>query len=158
MHDAALKALEPVAADLSREALQEQERVLKDLRGSAASLITASCLIASFLGAQALQAGGLEVLAILALSAFFLAVASSLVVLLPNSSDAFGFLGSPFYGYFYENPDEAAEADLTLASWRDGLWQKNRQRLRKLYWYFRAACLFLVTETVLWAVHLGANL
>src|SRR5215210_154823 len=77
-------SLEEATYQLALRALGQQEQALTELRARTGTLLTASSLIASFLGAQALARNGLSVWVVLALIAFGVSVVLSIYVLLPK--------------------------------------------------------------------------
>jgi hypothetical protein len=77
-------SLEQTTYELALRALAQQEHALTEIRSRTGTLLTASSLIASFLGAQAIARNGLNVWIVLALVAFGISVVLSIYVLLPK--------------------------------------------------------------------------
>jgi hypothetical protein len=75
--------LEQTTYELAVRALAQQEQALTEIRSRTGTLLTASSLIASFLGAEAIGRNGLNAWIVLALVAFGLSVVLSIYVLLP---------------------------------------------------------------------------
>jgi hypothetical protein len=77
-------SLEQTTYELALRALAQQEHALTEIRARTGTLLTASSLIASFLGAQAIARNGLNLWIVLALVAFGVSVVLSVYVLLPK--------------------------------------------------------------------------
>jgi hypothetical protein len=86
--------LEELAHDLSRHALTHQEALLDELRARTGTLLAASSLVASFLGARALDRDGISWVAILALTSFAASVFACVYVLLPKPKLIFAVRGT----------------------------------------------------------------
>jgi hypothetical protein len=85
-------SIEELSYQLTADALAEQERSLGGLRTRAGTVVAAASISGSFLGAKASH-GSLDVLAILALGAFVLCLASAIWILLPHKL-VFAFRGA----------------------------------------------------------------
>lgn len=150
-------ALESITATLSAEILDLQARELSELRTRAATLLTAASLIASFLGTAAIGVEGLGLVGTLALLAYIGSILTSLFILLPSNSIAFGLRGTSVYASFLRDGVDEPDALLRLASWRDWLWGRNRERIRLRTRAFYATSGLLIVQTALWAGQLGAT-
>jgi hypothetical protein len=78
------EGLQRLAYELSLRALSQQEGVLNELRSRTGTLLAASSLVASFLGARAIGSGDYRWLTVFALIAFAVSVLACLYVLLPS--------------------------------------------------------------------------
>jgi hypothetical protein len=77
---------EKLAYEAALRGLDKQEGLLEELRARTGVLLAASSLAASFLGQQAFQNPSPRGLAIVALFAFVLSIASSVFILLPKKN------------------------------------------------------------------------
>jgi len=79
--------LEQLAYELARDALAQQDKTLDELRARTGTLLAAASLVASFLGARAVDRGGFDWLNVLALVAFTSSALLSVYVLFPAWRD-----------------------------------------------------------------------
>jgi hypothetical protein len=77
-------SLEELAYDLSRSAIEQQEKRQAELRSRAATMLAAASIAGSFLAGQAVKAGTLDGFGVCAVLSYLGCVASSLYVLLPH--------------------------------------------------------------------------
>ena len=96
-----MRNLEGTAYELALRALAQQEQALTELRARTGTLLTASSLIASFLGAQAISRNGLSVWIVLALVAFGWSVVFSIYGLLPKEDLIFALDAPETYEALY---------------------------------------------------------
>jgi len=89
-------SLERLAYRPSLSALRHQETSLTELRERTGTLPAASSIVASFLGARAVD-NGLRALTVLGLLAFVLSVLSSVYVLFPKVRFVFALRGSVLF-------------------------------------------------------------
>jgi hypothetical protein len=140
-------------------AVDDQAKVLDNLRGRAGTLIAAASLVTSFLGGQVLAKPTLtngslvrahiDAAGWIALGAFVLLACLMLVILLPYNwrlvmSPAVILQGANF-----------EETRVELAGYHENNYDENAKKLRPLFRVFILGCLALVVETVAWIVDLG---
>jgi hypothetical protein len=140
---------------LALRSLDQQERELGELRARTNTLIAASALSSSFLGAAAINAsGGVSGWAFAALLAFAATAALSLAVLWPREM-SFVFDARETYGELYPLIDKISEAELSVAySARDKYWA-NKKTIDNLEVAFQVAVVALGAQTLLWALALA---
>jgi hypothetical protein len=85
--------LEVLALDFARDALDKQDAVLAELRARTGTLLAASSIVSSFLGATAIGRDGLSGWSIAALVALAASLALCLAILLPRSDRSFSIDG-----------------------------------------------------------------
>lgn len=157
-----------LAYEASRHAIEDQADVLERLQSRAGTLLAATAVVTSFLGAQAFaRAGartkGLPSLHVLSYTsgaiALFVCVALlTLAALLP-----YGVRFSVSAAKMFEVIDERADSDpvggkealRAIAFQYEALYEANRRPIRVLLWCFRGATLCLIGEVFLWIVVLG---
>ena len=102
--------LQGLSYELSLRALGQQERGLEELRNRTGTLLAASSLVASFLGARAIDRVGVDGIALVPLLAFILSVLLSVYVLAPKANLEFALRGSEVWEYFVSEDDDLSEA------------------------------------------------
>lgn len=153
----------PVLADLSYEAgiraLDLQERAVEQLRARTGTLLAASSLTASFLGAQTIQhRNGLGVLGGLALLALAASIGLCVYVLLPKRGFRFSLNGPQVYEQLYEFRDDEEEIHRRLAYWLEEFWQSNQDRIDELGRYYLGAAIALGAQLIFWTWALADNI
>lgn len=143
--------------ELSRQALQEQEALLDELRSRTGILLTANALVASFLGSRALVSEGSGWLDILGLVAAIASILFSLYVLLPKRNLRFVLDGAGVYEHFVEAEADLPEAHRVIAYWNGYVCDENQVSINRLIRCFRWACVALVPALVLWSSSLALN-
>ena len=150
-----------LAYDASVRAIEDQARVLEDLRSRAATLVAAAALVTSFLGGSALtRSGAIEPRSWtgVAFAAFLLTATSSLAVLWPVR-----LRFSISAGEMLELVRERAQASLPVTSTEalselalrlELMYDGNAPRIQGLLWTFRLGILFLSIEVAAWTVAL----
>jgi hypothetical protein len=118
--------LQALSYELSLRALDQQERALEELRNRTGTLLAASALVASFLGARAIDRVGVDGLAVIPLLAFVASVLLSVYVLVPKSNLEFALRGSEVWEYFVSENEDLPEAQRTLAYWIDDVRESNQ--------------------------------
>lgn len=150
---------ERLAYEAAQRALDKQERLIDELRGRTGLLLAAASLAASFLGREAFAEDPNDGLAILALTAFLVAVAASVYVLLPKTGKfVFALVGAGLYEGLYEVKNDLAEVYRRLAYDLDRFWDENDVELQKLFRAFRLAALALSAEIVVLIAMVSDNL
>jgi hypothetical protein len=109
--------VERLAYELSSDAVTRQEKALDELRARTGTLLTASAIVASFLGSSAVMRHGHVLLTVLGFAAFAVSIAASAYVLMPKRGMIFTFRGSVLL-----RVDDVPFAELhrRLAYWLDG--------------------------------------
>jgi hypothetical protein len=147
--------LEAVAHDYAARLLTQQLDRLRELRSRTGTLLAASALAASFLGAQALKDGRVAALNILGLVAFSATLLASAWVLLPRRRLVFGLDGPTLYAALWDYGDDLDEVDRRLAYWLHGFYERNEPAITRLYAWFAVATVALLLEVLLWAASLA---
>ncbi len=150
-------------AQLSYEAalrsLDLQERAVEQLRARTATLLAASSLTASFLGAQTIQRmGDLGMLVALALISLVTSVGLCIYILVPKRAYSFGVGGLDIYERLAEFREDEDEVRRRLVYWLAMFWRTNQTELEELDRYYVAAAAALVLQLVLWTLALAATL
>jgi hypothetical protein len=136
-----------LAYEAAQRALDNQERLIEQLRSRTGLLLAAASVAASFLGREAFAGDPKDGLAIVALAAFLVAVAASVYVLLPKTGTfVFGMIGSGLYEGLYDVKDDLAEVYRRLAYDLDCFWEDNDVGLQSLSAAFRLAAVALSAE------------
>ena len=138
-------------------ALAQQEHALTELRARTATLLTASSLIASFLGAQAIGRNGLNVWIVLALVAFGLSVVFCIYVLLPKEGLIFALDAPDTYEALYVVWDDEEEFTRRLVYWVQGFREGNHPTIERLIRPFEVAGIALLFEIGLLAAGLAVG-
>ena len=128
--------LADLAFELSRRAIDSQQTVLAESRARAGTLVTATSVVVSFLGAQALGRVGFNTLAALALIAFLSSVVGALVVLWPRRTAWKFRLDSRVLLADFGGRGEP-DAKRQVAVWMQEHYDENQLKLEQLlrvYW------------------------
>lgn len=133
-------SLQQLAYENSAEALRGQERLLGDLRTRTGTLLTAASLVASFLGARAIDLEGLSALNVVGGLFYLATIAISVYILAPTPGFEFAIRGSEAFEYFVSQGADDDEAHRTLSYWIDERHADNKRRLDRLILMFSAAC------------------
>src|SRR5215217_2623343 len=105
--------------------LERQERVMDELRARTGTLLAASSIAASFLGAQA-AAQHTGVLTFLAVGAFVISVGAATYVVLPKPNLVFALRGSALFEEEFEQGLPLDETHRRLAYWLEDFHTKNQ--------------------------------
>jgi hypothetical protein len=149
--------LEKTSYDVAVRALNQQEQALTELRARTGTLLTASALIASFLGAQAITRHGLADWVVLALVAFGVSVALSIYVLLPKDGLIFALDAPETYEALYAIRDDETEMHRRLAYWVQTFREDNHPTVQRLTRAFEAAGIALLFEIAFLALGLAVS-
>jgi hypothetical protein len=151
---------EQLAYEEAKRAIDRQSNALDELRGRAGILLAALSLATSFLSGLALSGEDLSkraivaVLAAAAIVAFLAAAGACVAVLWPPREGEWVFNLSA--KEIIRQIDATAPGEATvhreLALRHHADYRKNEGRLEDLYWLFRAACIALAFEVLLWIV------
>jgi hypothetical protein len=145
--------LERLAYELSLDEVQRQERALDELRARTGTLLTASSIVASFLGSTAVLRHGHVLLTVLGFAAFAVSIAASAYVLLPKQGLIFTFRGSALLRDDADVP--LAELHRRVAYWLDGYHDSNQDTIERLYTAFQIATVAVLAEAMLWLFKLA---
>jgi hypothetical protein len=138
--------------------LDLQERVVEQLRARTGTLLAASSLTASFLGAQAIQRNGIGPLGVLALIALVASIALCIYVLLPKSDLVFDIKPFRMYESLLDEATDESELRLRLIYWLDSFWQANQGTIDALGRYYVAAAIALLLQLTFWSSALAASI
>jgi hypothetical protein len=139
--------------DAAIRALDVQERGVEQLRARTGTLLAASSLTASFLGAQAIQRsrgslGTLDAFALVSLAASMLLCIN---VLLPKTGLVFSLSAPRMYESLFEVADDDRELYRRLIYWLEDYWQSNQARVQRLGRYYSGAAFALLLQLMFWA-------
>jgi len=146
-----------LAYDEATRAVEQQAAALDNLRSRVGTFLAVVSLSTSFLGGIALQ-GKAPVgrLSWAAIGVFLLAVGLALFLLVPTGRRRWVFsMNAKTIVEEYaegEHPRDLATAHRYLALYLQGHFDRNAERLDRLYWLFTAASVLLGAEVVLWLV------
>jgi hypothetical protein len=138
--------------------LDLQERGVEQLRARTGTLLAASSLTASFLGAQAIQRTGIDLPGALALVALGASIVLCIYVLLPKSKFVFDIEPSRMYEALLEVAADESELRRRLVYWLDSFWQANQDLINSLGRYYVAATVALLLQLALWSWALAASI
>lgn len=148
--------LPELAYQLALRALDQQESGLAELRSRTNTLLAAAAVSVSFLGAPAINRGGISVWVVLALVAFVLTVGLCLFVLIPTSL-IFALDGPHVYEALFEHTDDPAEVHRQLAYWLQSFHAANAPKIEARGVRFRDAAVALGAQIVLLSVALSVS-
>jgi hypothetical protein len=133
-------------------ALDLRERGVEQLRARAGTLLAASSLTASFLGAQTIQhSSGLGTLSALALICLACSILLCTYVLLPKRGFVFSLSGPRMYESLFEIVDDDHEVRRRLVYWLEDFWRANQSKIDALGQYYFLAAVALMLQLVLWS-------
>lgn len=147
--------LQKLAFELSLRLLDQQEATLNELRARTGTLLAGSSLIASFLGARALDRAGFGIVTGAAIVAFIFSIATSAYVLLPKQNLIFGVRGSELFEEEFGEPGGLSETHRRLAYWLESFRDDNQPTVDRLFFWFRMSVGALLFEAILWMLDLG---
>jgi len=149
---------ERLAYEAALRGLDKQEGLIEELRTRTGVLLAASSLAASFLGQQAFQSPSPRGLAITALVAFVVSIATCVFILLPKKNLIFAEAGAGLYEGLYAVRDDMPEVYRRLAYDLDRFWESNDGKIRRLTRAYTVAATALVVEVLSLAALLGDNI
>jgi hypothetical protein len=149
--------LEQLAYDLALRTLGQQERVLEELRARTGVLLTATAIVASFLGGRALETNGGAWLTLTGTAAAIGSILVAVYVLLPKAGFTFALHGAAVYEYFRAERTPLQDVHRTLAYWMKAAWDDNQTSIDRLIVFFRVACGLLVLAIGLWSLELALD-
>lgn len=140
-------------------ALDVQERGVEQLRGRTGSLLAASSLTASFLGAQAVRRASTVGLPVgLGLIALATSIVLCVYILLPKRGFVFSLSAPVVFDALYEVRDDDEEIRRRMAYWLDDYWRGNQRQVEGLGRCFLAAAFALALQLALWTWTLTATI
>ena len=145
--------VERLAYDLSMDEVRRQEKALDELRARTGTVLTASSIVASFLGSSAVLRHGHVLLTVLGFAAFAVSIAASAYVLLPKQGLNFTLRGSVLLRE--EEGVPLTEVHRRLAYWLDGYYDFNQDTIERLYSVFRVATVAVLVEAMMWLFKLA---
>lgn len=146
-----------LAYDASLRALDQQQRVLEDLRSRTGLLLAAASLSASFLGARAFDGHASVVLSAMALVALAVTLLLGIFILTPRGALVFSTAGTVLYRDLHDL-DDPADQHRYAAHWLDAFWETNRLPIERLTRQFEIAAGALVVQVVCWILAVAATL
>jgi hypothetical protein len=149
--------LEVLALTFARDALDKQDAVLSELRARTGTLLAASSIVSSFLGATAIGRDGLSGWSVVALVALAGGLALCVAILLPRSDLSFSIDGPRVYEDLYELRSDVLEVHQRLAYDLRRRWLENQRTVERLFGTFRLACGALALELAAWALALAVT-
>jgi hypothetical protein len=153
------RVLAELSYDSAVRALDLQEPAVEQLRARTGTLLAASSLTASFLGAQTIQhAGGLGVLVVLALISLVSSIVLCVYVLLPKRGFVFAMRAPTMYETLYEIGGDEEQVRRRLIYWLDEYWKANQTGIDSLDGYYFRAAVALTLQLVFWSWALAANI
>lgn len=146
-----------VAYDEAVRARSEQQAVIESFRTRAGLLFSVSAIATSFLGAQALRGGRLNLSSSLALLCFVAVAAASLAVLWPRKWEG-GADPREVIETYIEAPEVAPIEELQrdLSIYINDSCEENREGLRQLAVLFQAGSALLTLEVAFWMIAIAA--
>jgi hypothetical protein len=149
--------LADLAYELSLRALTQQEAAVNELRGRTGTILAASSVVASFLGARAIDRGGFGVLTGLGLLAFACSVVLGLVVLSPRGDLVFALRGSVLFEAEFDDPRGIDETKRRLAYWLEDFRDDNQPKIDRMYLAYRGVALAILIEAILWSLGIAVS-
>jgi hypothetical protein len=149
--------LEVLALDFARDALSKQDTVLAELRARTGTLLAASSIVASFLGATAISRDGLSAWSVLALVSLAASLTLCVVILLPRADLSFSIDGPRVYEELFELRGDPLEVHHRLAYDLRRRHADNQRTVERLFSTFRLACGTLGVELAAWALALAVT-
>jgi hypothetical protein len=150
--------LAELSYDAAVRALDLQERGVEQLRARTGTLLAASSLTASFLGAQTIQhTGGLQALGSLALISLAASIVLCIYVLLPKRELVFSVNAARMYETLFEIGEEE-EVRRRLIYWLEEYWKANQVKSEDLGRYFFGAAVSLTLQLVFWSWALAGTI
>ena len=142
-----------LAYEEARRGLSNDEKRLDELRSRTGSLIAATAIATSFLGAEVLSKHGSTCLAWIGLACFGISMACGIWVLVPHDDWRFESNAMVWLDGWIRNENPVTEVDLMAKAIDE--WTKwaeiNRSKINSLGGIFIYACVFLLAEVGFWA-------
>jgi hypothetical protein len=141
------ESLEELAYEVASAGLQQQSALLDELRSRAGTLLTASAIVASFLGTAALTRAHPGWAGVLALLAFFTSIVCCVWILVPHQVTFTVSAPTLFETQYGQSTNEVHRR---LAYWLDEYRLGNEPLIGRLFDAYRVGALAVVIQTVLW--------
>jgi hypothetical protein len=139
-------------------ALSQQQSVIDSFRTRAGLVLSAAAITTSFLGAQALRAGGPNAATWIALGSFFLVGVAALAILWPRSWEFTANAGHVIAYYIEgDEPLELWQIHRDVALHMQDSYGNNQAGLERLIVYFRVAVALLTVEVIAWVIDLASK-
>jgi hypothetical protein len=156
-----MPSLEEIAYDAGRSALSDQESLVAGVRQRTGTLLAAHALVASFLGATTIRAGGLHALGWVALLALVLGLVAAAILLAPWRLK-FAVDARELYTELYDAA--AAEAEAETLGWLasagfgyQALREQNAAKVRRMSWLSGLLGVLMVVQTLAWLAALAVD-
>ena len=153
-----MKTLEEIAYEAGRDALADQASIVSEIRRSTGTLLAAHALVASFLGAAVLRAGGLHDWSWAALAALVAGLVVAATLLAPWRL-AFAVEPRELYRELYERA--RSEARTNAGEWLvaaglgyERLRERNARRVNLMSTLSTTLAALIVVQTLAWIVEL----
>jgi hypothetical protein len=146
-----------LAYEASIRALDQQHRLLEEIRSRTGVLLAAASLSASFLGARAFDGHASVALSVLALVALVVTLLVGILILVPREELVFSVSGSVLYADLFD-VDDPAEQHRFAAYWLDQFWERNEPPIRQLNERFKIAAAALAAQILCWALAISDTL
>jgi hypothetical protein len=146
-----------LAYEASLRSLDQQQKVLEEVRSRTGILLAAASLSASFLGARAFEQDGVSVVSVLALAALVTTLVTGILILVPRQEFIFSLAGTVLYNDL-RDVEDAAEQHRYVAYWLDEYWERNESPIQRLNLRFQVASGALVAQILLWSLAISGTL
>jgi hypothetical protein len=156
-NDGGVDTLEELAYALGLRTLAQQEQVLAELRARTGVLLTATAIVASFLGGRALAEEGDAWLTLTGTAGALGSIVLGVYILVPKAGFTFALHGAAVYEHFRAQGTSMPDVQRTLAYWLQTAWDGNQSSIDRLIMLFRWACALLVFAIGLWSLDLGLD-
>lgn len=149
--------LEALAYDLALRSLNQQEQTLEELRGRTGTLLTATTLTTSFLGARALTADANHALGTIGFGFAIISIVICVYVLAPKAVLEFAISGSAIYDHFAAERTDFPDVQRRMAEWAQFAWDSNQGVIDRLVVAFQVGCAALVVAIAVWCAALALH-
>jgi len=148
-----------LAYDEAKRALEDQDRIVTELRSRAGVLMASAAITTSFLGDRILSGSHVPALAWIAIGCFVALGLTVLILLWPWGQWKFTINAASFIqGYLEPVDDEPVDLPgihRDLALHMSANWTRNERKVRWLFVAFRIATMLLVGEIIFWVLALA---
>lgn len=149
-------SLSELAYQSALRSIDLQERAVEQLRTRTGTLLAATALTASFLGAETIRhRGGLDTLGLLALIALVVSIGACIYILVPKQGFVFSLSATLMHRALHERAEDMDATFLQVAYQLDRYWNSNQAVIDRLGRYFLVAAIALGVELVLWSAALA---
>jgi hypothetical protein len=153
-----VKSTAEIVYDEAVRAIEQQPRVIDELRSRTSILLAAAALIAGVLAAAAARDGGIGAFGAVAIVVLVIVVGLCIAVLIPRRK-AVTFVVSPHILFEdhvdVEERNSPEQLHRFLAEKLEGYYDANDGKIERLYTYFWWACIGVSVDTVLWLLELA---